>query len=209
MSATTVEMRPGVQAARPEPIRATVSESSGDGKGGNNGTIDHDRQPQRWTRPRAGSHEVPATGSAFALCLASSWTPLRASLPRLRHSIGSFRRFKQWNFRPERTKGQGDRIVAYMVELQGGSLRSTSRCYLWGIPSTWPKGEYSGVTKQCAECHSMTNAEAPYCDACGYVFPYVSRLRVSHQQRNATLKGRIVAIIFGFVAAAITQALHA
>jgi hypothetical protein len=27
------------------------------------------------------------------------------------------------------------------------------------------------MPKQCAECRTVTNSEAPYCDACGYTFP--------------------------------------
>jgi hypothetical protein len=52
------------------------------------------------------------------------------------------------------------------------------------------------MRKQCRECRSTTNAEAPYCDACGCVFAEVQPVLL----HAASWKGRIIAIAFGAIA---------
>jgi len=60
------------------------------------------------------------------------------------------------------------------------------------------------MRKQCRECRSVTNAEAPYCSACGREFDESSAPR-----HAANWKGCVVAVAFGLLAARIAYSLSA
>ena len=62
------------------------------------------------------------------------------------------------------------------------------------------------MRKQCRECRSTSNVEAPYCDACGCSFAGVSPLPDAQNK----WQGRVISIVCGSVllAAAVYQALN-
>jgi hypothetical protein len=59
------------------------------------------------------------------------------------------------------------------------------------------------MKKQCRDCRSMTNSQAPYCTACGYRFLDVPPLTPS-SWRNS-----LVAVACGLIAASILLATFA
>jgi len=60
------------------------------------------------------------------------------------------------------------------------------------------------MRKQCLDCRTTTNAEAPYCYACGCPFAKVPSIKA----HPATWKGRMVAAAMGLLVATIIQSLH-
>jgi hypothetical protein len=61
------------------------------------------------------------------------------------------------------------------------------------------------MRKQCRECRSMSNIEAPYCAACGARFAYVPAFPL----HAATWKGRLAAMACGLLAATIVHTFYA
>jgi hypothetical protein len=64
------------------------------------------------------------------------------------------------------------------------------------------------MRKECRQCRSISNAEAPYCEACGCDFeptPETSQSSIQWFGKPATWKGRMIAIGSGLSAAAVFQ----
>ena len=54
--------------------------------------------------------------------------------------------------------------------------------------------------KRCLECHSMSSADAPYCDACGYQFRARPETRRWKYRLAAALTGLAVAVARQYLA---------
>ena len=58
------------------------------------------------------------------------------------------------------------------------------------------------MRKQCADCRTVTNAVAPYCEACGYVFSTPARPAMARDLKiflSALAMAAITIVVIGFV----------
>lgn len=115
-----------------------------------------------------------------------------------------------------RIRGGGSRVSDYLdsnnrfVGTEPNSIiRSTENPYNRAIFRMRARRQNGSMRKQCRECRSMMNADAPHCGTCGCQFARVSRLRANPSTHTATWTGRGLAIACGLLAASIAHFLYA